>query len=285
LSKPPALDPEAERWAARFENPPPAGEVQAEAAPKKKAGRWKTQAMGSMVPLEVSSMREERPPPSEAPVSVEDRRIVPAYQAEPLQAAADVLLQDVPAGWQPQIDPTDPQVVALRDAVLAQGLSRRLRIAVTGSPGNGKAQLACGLSFALAQAGASVLLLDADFDNPQVHQVLAFQTPSGAGFSQQIMARLHSKQTKPWLLVRCFPNLVVLAEGRLRSPGLVASSGFVRAVEELGQSYHMVVIHAPALDRVVELRAIDSLTQAAVITRPREPAMIHFGESPLRGFL
>jgi hypothetical protein len=59
----------------------------------------------------------------------------------------------------------------------------------------------------------------------------------------------------------------------------------MRAVEELGQSYHVVVIHAPALDRVVELRAIDSLTQAAVITRPREPAMIHFGESPLRGFL
>jgi Mrp family chromosome partitioning ATPase len=288
MSKPPALDPEAERWAARFENPnAPAAEVEAEAAPKKK-GRWKTQAMGSMVPLEVSSMREERPPPSEVPVSVQDRRIVPAHAAgetEPLPAGPELSFHDLPAGWRPRVDPTDPQIVALRDAVMAQGLSRRLRIAVTGSAGNGKAQLACGLSLSLAQAGARVLLLEADFDHPQVHQTLAFETPSGAGFSQQIMARLHGRQVKPWLLVRCSPNLQVLAEGRLRSPGLVASSGFERAVQELGQAHHVVVIHAPALDRAVELRALDTMTQAAIIARSKEPPTIQFGDNPLRGFV
>jgi Mrp family chromosome partitioning ATPase len=284
MSKPPALDPEAELWAAHFENAPPA-QAEPEAATKKKAGRWQTQAMGSMVPLEVSSMREERPPPSEVPVSVEDRRMVPAYTPQPLPAAADVMLHDVPAGWQPQINPSEPQVLALRDAVLAQGFSRQLRIAVTGTPGSGKAQLACGLSCALAQAGARVLLLEADFDHPQIHQTLGFETPSGAGFSQQIMARLHSQHAKPWVLVRCTPTLQVLAEGRLRSPGLVASSGFQRAVQELGQAHHVVVIHAPALERGVELRAIDALTQAAIVARPKEPAMIHFGDSPLRAYL
>jgi Mrp family chromosome partitioning ATPase len=288
MSKPPALDPEAERWAARFENPPPPeAEVQPEAAPKKK-GRWKTQAMGSMVPLEVSSMREERPPPSEAPVSVEDRRIVPAYamnQPEPLPAGPEMLFHDVPSGWRPQIDLADPQLLALRDAVMAQGLSRRLRIAITGSAGNGKVQLACGLSLSLAEVGARVLLLEADFDHPQVHQTLGFETPSGAGFSQQIMARLHSRQAKPWILVRCSPNLQVLAEGRLRSPGLVASSGFERAVHELAQAHHVVVIHAPALDRAVELRALDTMTQAVVIAHSKEPATIRFGDNPLRGFV
>ena len=288
MSKPPALDPEAERWAARFEHAQaPAPGAQVEVAPKKQ-GRWKTQAMGSMVPLEVSSMREERPPPSEAPVSVEDRRIVPAYamnQPEPLPAGPEMLFHDLPASWRPQVDPASPQIVTLRDAVMAQGLSRRLRIAVTGSAGNGKAQLACGLSLSLAQAGARVLLLEADFDHPQVHQALAFETPSGAGFSQQIMARLHARQVKPWLVVRCSPNLQVLAEGRLRSPGLVASSGFERAVQELGQAHHVIVIHAPSLDRAAELRALDTMTQAAIIARSKQPATIQFGDNPLRGFV
>lgn len=288
MSKPPALDPEAERWAAHFENPPPAPETSTapEAAPaaRKQAGRWTTQVMGSMVPLEVAMVREERPAPSEARSSSEDRRIVPANLGPAQLSATEILLHDVPAGWRPNVEPDD-QVIALRDAVLAQGLSRRLRIAVTGSSGSGKAQLASALALALAQAGASVLLLEADFDNPQIHQALAIETPSGAGFSQQITARLHAKQLKPWLVVRCLPHLQVLAEGRLRSPGLVASTGFERAVHELTESHHVVVIHAPSLDRLVELRAIDALSQALVLARGKEQPTIQFGLNPLSALL
>jgi hypothetical protein len=85
--------------------------------------------------------------------------------------------------------------------------------------------------------------------------------------------------------MRCSPNLLVLAEGRFRSPGLVASSAFERALAELGQAHHVLVIHAPALSRTVELRAIDALTQAAVIAQDAQPATIHFGENPLSSVL
>jgi hypothetical protein len=63
MSRPPALDPDAEIWAARFETTPPpappaaAPAVVTEEAPRKRSGRWKTQVMGSMVPLAVAAAR------------------------------------------------------------------------------------------------------------------------------------------------------------------------------------------------------------------------------------
>ena len=289
VSRPPALDPEAERWAAHFEAPPPADEEPPQQQ-RKRSARWKTQAMGSMVPLEVSVMREGRPPASEGPVSVEaapqgpapDRRIVPV--AQPMQhAPLEVIEHDVPAGWVLKVDPNDATVVSLRDAVLSQGLSQHLRIAVTGSAGTGKAELAAALASALAQAGARVLLVEADFDHPQIHQALAIEAPSGAGFSQQIMARRNGLRPRPWVVVRCSQNLQVLAEGRLRSPGLLGSEDFQRALHELGGAHQVIVIHAPALDSATDLRPIDVLAQAAVIARSREPVRIQFGNNPLRG--
>jgi Mrp family chromosome partitioning ATPase len=287
MSRPPALDPEAERWAARFEAPPPAEEQPPQ---HKRAGRWKTQAMGSMVPLEVSVMREDRAPLSDGPASVEpsppapaqDRRIVPVAQPMP-QAAFELIEHDVPSDWSPKIDAENATIASLRDAVLSQGLSQHLRIAVTGSAGDGKAELAAALALALAQAGTRVLLIEADFDHPQIHQALALEAPSGAGFSQQIMARRNTQRPRPWIVVRCSQNLRVLAEGRLRSPGLLGSEDFARALRELGGAHEVIVIHAPALDSDADLGPIDLLSQAAVIALSRQPVRIQFGSNPLRG--
>jgi Mrp family chromosome partitioning ATPase len=289
MSRPPALDPEAERWAARFESGPPPAEE--EPPQRKRSARWKTQVMGSMVPLEVSSMREERPPPSDvsaapapAPAPAAERRIVPV--ATPLPPPmSDLIEHDVPAGWRPNVDPNNANVLQLRDAVLGQGLGQPLRIAVTGAPGTDKAQIASALALSLSLAGARVLLIEADFDRPQVHQALAIDAPSGAGFSQQILARRNARQPRPWVAVRCAPNLLVLVEGRLRSPGLLGSDDFERAISELAGGHHVMVIHAPALDGASDLRTIDALSQAAVISHPSEPVRIQFGQNPLRGAL
>jgi Mrp family chromosome partitioning ATPase len=257
-----------------------------EDAPPKRggAGRWKTQVMGSMVPLEVSEARDGQRPLSEPPAA-HDMQIVPVQQA-PTPAASTLVHHDVDPGWRPNVDPQHPQVMALRDAILQQGLSRHLRVAVTGSAGLSKAQMAGALSVALAQAGARVLLVEADFDNPQVHQVLAVNAPSGAGFSQQIIARRQDhQQSRPWQVVRCSQTLQVLAEGRLRSPGMLASEEFERAIRQLGDQHHVLIMHAPSLDKGPDLSAIDELAQAAVLVRAKEPPTIHFGNNPLRALL
>jgi Mrp family chromosome partitioning ATPase len=290
MSRPPALDPEAERWAARFETlPPPPPEppaAQQEAAPKRSAGRWKTQVMGSMVPLEVQAARDERRPLSEPPPIAHDAHVVLPVQQAPTPAASTRVHHDVVSGWRPNADPNHPHIVALRDAILKQGLARQLRVAVTNAHGAaGKAQLAGALSLSLAQAGARVLLVEADFDEPQVHQAMAVSPPSGAGFSQQILARRHDQQTRPWVVVRCSPTLQILAEGRMRSPGLLGSGDFERAIAELGEQHDVVVMHAPSLDKPTDLQIIDGLAQAAVLLTVKDAPTIQFGNNPLRGLL
>jgi Mrp family chromosome partitioning ATPase len=289
VSRPPALDPDAETWAARFETvPPPAptGE-EAEEAPRKRSGRWKTQVMGSMVPLEITQMREERPPVSEPasfrpepePVAV----VVPPPQ--PAKAASGVTPYDVPSGWRPNVQLEIPEAVALRDAVLQQASVRRLSIVVTGASRQDRTQMACALAFALAQSGARVLLVEADFDRPELHQALALNAPPGAGFSQQLMGRRHDERPRPWAVMRCTPNLYALVESRLRSPGLLASPEFERALQDLRDQHQVLIIHAPLTNSRTELWTLGGLTQGVVVTNDGQPTTLQFGDGALRAML
>jgi Mrp family chromosome partitioning ATPase len=296
MSRPPALDPDAEQWAARFETlPPPARPAEeppslaaeepsrpaAEEQPRKRGGgRWKTHVMGSMVPLDVVAVREEHPPTSE-PASFRAQP-APEVQAQtPKLAASTLIHHDVPVGWRPNVDPNASHVAALRDAVLQQASTRRLSVAVTGAPGATRAHVAVALAMALSQGGARVLLVEADFDSPEIHQALAISAPTGAGFSQQLMARRQDKRARPWVVVRCSPDLHVLLEGRFRSPGMLASHEFEHAIRELREQHHIVVIHAPSLDKPGDLGPMGTLAQAVVVADPTRPATIQFGDNLL----
>jgi Mrp family chromosome partitioning ATPase len=307
VSRPPALDPEAETWAARFDTVPPpapdANEVEAAVttegseAPRKRSGRWKTQVMGSMVPLEIAQAREGRPPASEEPDSfraqpVLNVEVMPAHVAPAAAApapapapapAASIIHRDVPAGWRTNVNPDAPGIAPLRDAVLKHVSTRRLILTVTGAAGDIRAQIAAALSLSLAGSGAKVLLVEADFDLPELHQTLPVTPPPGAGFSQQLRSQRQAGQ--PWTVVRCAPNLQVLVEGRLRSPGLSTSGAFEGAIRELKDQHHVVVIHAPPLDRPGDLRPLAEVAQAVVVAGPGLPPTIQFGEGALRALL
>ena len=290
MSRPPALDPEAETWAARFETlPPPAPTVEdAEEVPRKRAGRWKTQVMGSMVPIEVSQMREERPPLSEPassrPEQPEPVAVVVA-PTRPTKPTAGVAPHDVPVGWRPNVSLEIPEVPALRDAVLKQASARRLSLVVTGASRQNRTQMACALAFALAHSGARVLLVEADFDNPELHQALAVDAPPGAGFSQQLMGRRQDDHPRPWGVVRCMPNLHALVEGRLRSPGLLASAEFARALQDLRDEHDVLIVHAPLNHRRTELWTLGGLTQGVIVTNDGQPTTLQFGDGALRAML
>lgn len=305
MSRPPALDPEAETWAARFETtPPPApppdeAPAATEEVPRKRSGRWKTQVMGSMVPLEVTAAREERPPPSEVPDSFRPQpglvpEIVPvqprAQVAAPVAPAAlasapGALVHHDAPGWRPQLDPEALGVTPLRDAVLMQLSSRRLSIAVTGAPGDGRSQVAAALAYSLAQSGARVLVVEADFDRPALHQAMALSAPPGAGFSQQLRGHRSDGQAKPWAVLRCAPNLHALVEGRMRSPGLLTSGLLEGAIQELRGHHHVVIMHVPPLNKPSELRPLGTLVQAVVVTNPGQPPSVQFGDGALDALL
>lgn len=285
MSRPPALDPDAERWAARFETINPPGEVEEpprEPARKRSGGRWTTQVMGSMVPLEAGSLRDERQPESlAAPSSV--RPQLRHLREQPLDGPlAHIEQRDLPFGWTPRIDASGPVVAPLSEALLQHVNSEPLRVAVTGDDAAAKAQLASALALALAGVGAKVLLVEADFDHPQLHQALTLTVPGGCGFSQQLAVRRVDARERPWVVMRCSANLQVLAEGRLRSPGLTLSDDFARALHELSPSYQVVVIHAPGLSKHNELSILDTLVQAAVVARSGIAPTLRLGRNPLR---
>ncbi|HEX2870922.1 MAG TPA: hypothetical protein VHP33_06695 [Polyangiaceae bacterium] len=303
VSRPPALDPEAETWAARFDTvPPPAPDAnetgaavvtEGSEAPRKRSGRWKTQVMGSMVPLEVAQAREGRPPASEEPDSfraqpalnaeVMPGRVAPAAPVPAPVPAASIIHHEVPAGWRTNVNPDAPGIAPLRDAVLKHVSTRRLTVTVTGASGDVRAHVAAALSLSLAASGAKVLLVEADFDRPELHQALPVTPPPGAGFSQQLRSQRQAGQ--PWTVVRCAANLQVLVEGRMRSPGLLTSGAFEGAIRELKDQHHVVVIHAPPLDRPGDLRPLADVAQAVVVAGPGLPPTIQFGDGALRALL
>jgi Mrp family chromosome partitioning ATPase len=299
VSRPPALDPAAEAWAARFDTVPPPAPLPvvdvAEDVPRKRSGRWKTQVMGSMVPLEVSAAREERPPLSE-PVSEPVSHLtalmaevlpaaVPQRAPAPAPAAAAVRFHDVPSSWAPKLEAETPALSEVRDAVLKEASTRRLTIAVTGSAGSNRAKIAASLAFSLAHNGASVLLVEADFDRPELHDALEISAPPGAGFSQQLRGRRPDGQAAPWVVVRCSPNLQVLVEGRMRSPGMLTSGAFHAAIQELRGQHHVVILHAPALAKPGDLRPLTGISNAVVVVNNGQPPLIQFGDGALRGLV
>jgi Mrp family chromosome partitioning ATPase len=299
VSRPPALDPEAESWAAHFEAPPPAEPTRpthpqptrddsGEEAPRKKAGRWKTQVMGSMVPLEVMTARNELPPPSEeieSARSIESVRSRALARQAPSPSATTIVHQDVPLGWVPPVFGNTAELHQLRDAVLQAATGRSLTLLVTGTARTERAQVASGLALALAEAGARTLLVEADFDNPELHRTLSLSTPPGAGFSQQLKARRTARHPEPWTVLRCSNNLSVLAEGRFRSPGLVVSREFESALTDLSEQHHIVLVHAPTLAQADDLRPLSPLAQAAVLVEAGKPTQLRLTEDPLRGLI
>lgn len=333
MSLPPALDPDAEIWAARFETPPPpppeaeptpqAPVPAAPAAPAvaeppaeppspeadpepegpRKRARWKTQVMGSMVPLEVTASRE-RAAESEQPDSLLERRgnasfeapagphavlaparfsqVEPVRRQAPTPMASTIIQQDMPLGWKPNIDAPLAEIIPLSNAVLKEASSQRLTLLVTGSATLARAHFAGALGFAISESGARVLLIEADFDSPALHRALAFTAPAGAGFSQQLMARRQARHPEPWVVMRCSANLHVLGEGRFRSPGLVASREFENAIQELREQYHVVIVHGPSLAKSEDLRPLAFQSQGVVVVRTGQPASAHFGDDALR---
>jgi Mrp family chromosome partitioning ATPase len=282
VSRPPALDPDAEIWAARFETVPPP--PPSEEAPRKRSGRWKTQVMGSMVPLEVSQARAERPPPSE-PDNIQPQAVPPVREAQAPMIAPVTLVHHELHGWAPKPEPLGLDVTGIRDAIHKELSSRRVSIAVTGARGPERGQVAAALAVALAHGGARVLLVEADFDHPELHQALGISAPPGAGFSQQLRGRSPERPQQSWTVTRCAQNLNVLVEGRLRSPGQLAPGILKSSLEELGGQHDVVIIHAAPLDKASDLRQLAPLTQGVVLAQAPQAPRIQLGDGALSALL
>jgi Mrp family chromosome partitioning ATPase len=85
------------------------------------------------------------------------------------------------------------------------------------------------------------------------------------GFSQQVHARIRSGQHEPWTVIRCTPNLHVLAEGVMRSPGINLSREFSEAVKELRQSYDFIVADGPPAGAGADCKPLNAFADGLVV--------------------
>jgi Mrp family chromosome partitioning ATPase len=186
--------------------------------------------------------------------------------------AASSIVCDVPKGWSPHPSLTESEnsdeLAALRDQLYR--LATRDCFVVGVSCGSEmvayKSGVAGRLAWMLAQPGhARILLMEGDFDHPIVHRLMRIDMPIASGFSEQMRRRMNGSPPGPWTIVRCAPNLYVLAEGLVRAPGLLPTVHFADSVNELRRAYDLIVIDAPAGGMSVDMRAIDAVTDGVVL--------------------
>jgi Mrp family chromosome partitioning ATPase len=148
-------------------------------------------------------------------------------------------------------------------------------IGVTGvrGLGNEKSRAAVEIAFALAEAKhPRTLLVEGDFHYPQLQNWLKIDVPLAAGFSQQLRARIQGGKGGRWHVVECSPALHVLAEGVMRSPGLLLSNQFEQAMRELRGYYDLIVIDAPLAPGEADGQALADVLDGAVIVGSQDRA-------------
>jgi Mrp family chromosome partitioning ATPase len=163
---------------------------------------------------------------------------------------------------------------ALRDQLYLLAADSCLVVGVSSgfAENTAKGLVAGQLAWLLAESEqAEVLLLEADFDQPTVHLVMDVMMPPLAGFTQQIHQRVQSHVSGPWTVVRRAASLSVLAEGMLRTPGMMYSVQFSSAITELRGAYDIIVVSGPAVGEGADVRAFSDIVDGVVfVTDPRD---------------
>jgi succinoglycan biosynthesis transport protein ExoP len=144
--------------------------------------------------------------------------------------------------------PTSPFAEAFRSLrtafLLSQIPNPPVVAAITSAtPREGKTSVALNLSLALAQKGASVLLIDGDLRRPAIHAGLGLQNTRG--LTTMLTQGVHIDPVK----LAASPNLSVLVSGPARSDAadLLSSPAMETLVRQYRGMYDHIIIDTPPL--------------------------------------
>jgi len=247
-----------------------------------------TQPLGSFIPellaRENASPRAEPAPRPAEPSPVPDPRspvparspsVAPQSQSRysyvssvpPGGENTVTMVRPAPSDWAP-----DPSLrPALRRPVCEQlyplAVEGCFIVLVVGVPESleQKSRVAAELALALAESGhPRILLIDGDIQSPHVHRLMRVDMPMSAGFSQQLRDRINGSIERRWTVVSCGKVLHVLAEGMMRSPGLLLSRQFSDGLADLRNYYDFIVIDGPSTSLPIESQALDAVANGIV---------------------
>ena len=238
----------------------------------------KERAAGARGEAAAGTPEPARPPRS--PVVPRSASVPPASQSRysyvsSVPPAEDILtiVRPTPGDWSPDrtLQP------ALRRSVCEQlyplAVEGCFVVVVVGVPDSleQKSRVAAELALALAESGhPRILLIDGDTQNPRVHHLMHVAMPMSAGFSQQLRDRINGNSDRRWTVVSCGKTLHVMAEGMMRSPGLLLSRQFSDGLADLRNYYDFIVIDGPSASLPVESQALDAVAHGVVYVSSKQ---------------
>lgn len=177
---------------------------------------------------------------------------------------------DQDAARKPLLTQTGPQSPraesfrTLRTNLQFANVSRRARsVLLTSSlPGEGKSTTATNLAIALAQAGQSVCLVDADLRRPMVHEYLGLER--NAGLTTALVGSADINELlQPWGEDRLF----VLTSGVIppNPSELLGSNEMKELIESLENAFDTVIIDAPPLLPVTDAAVLSQHVGGVVV--------------------
>lgn len=198
-------------------------------------------------------------------------RSAPSPLPPPSSEANVVNVQPTLGGWKPEarLVPSSKRSLCEQLYPFAVESCFVLAVVSVSESVDAKSRTAAELALALADSGhPRILLMEGDFQRPTVQRLLQIEMPIRSGFSQQLRDRIQSKQESRWTVIGCSKSLHVLAEGVMRSPGLMLSQQFADCVKELRRYYDFIIIDGPATSLDLDSKALDAAIDGLITVCP-----------------
>lgn len=202
-----------------------------------------------------------------SPEELETLTGIPVLALLPRISARALGLAPSELGLLTQRDPTSPlaeAVRSLRTQLLfstPDGVPDVLHF-VSAMPGEGKTTASTNLAIAFAQAGSSVLLIDADLRNPSLHHV--FSLPNSLGLSNHLVGSATALEVSQPTAVR---GLFVITCGPL-PPNPVELLSCARMVDLLrlaSERFDLVIVDSPPVIGLADALVLGSLAKATLL--------------------
>jgi polysaccharide biosynthesis transport protein len=162
-----------------------------------------------------------------------------------------------------------------------QGRAHKVIQVTSPNAADGKSTLSANLAVSVAQSGKRVILVDADFRKPRVHQIFGLEAVD-AGLAQVIAGSVDLES----VLVPCpsVPGLWLLPCGkRPANPAeLLTSPRFVEVLQELRERFDIVLLDTPPIlavsDPSVVAPRVDGVILTVRVTKNGRPAAVRAKE-------
>jgi len=172
------------------------------------------------------------------------------------------------------VDPTSPIAEAarsLRTQLLFStpaGVPDVLHF-VSVAPGEGKTTASCNTAIAFAQAGSSVLLIDADLRNPSLQKVFAL--PNETGLTNHLCGAATALEVSQPTVVK---GLFAITSGPLppNPVELLASAQMVDLLSLAAERFDLVIVDGPPVIGLADALVLAGLAKATVLVMDGEQA-------------